>query len=563
VSQADVSTSDLRYAGMQCTCTSLIYLCVTPDYLSPLLKPTSSDVDQMVYEGTELYQRIIANQYDGKPRYLMIDELPQAVVVRGRHYSVKKLEIVSGLTGTSETNLDSMTFSLEDALKKTFAVSRACFLTLGNEVTGYTIAVRKFDSEHYWSFDSHSRNIKGTCATAGKAVIMEAMNLTELATYIRELGSSLTNNADEMPFELVTVDCVSTTPHTPATGHEDRSQSPCEISGPTLLGKPVSDEATKVESNSDNNISVDTVSEQNEWPIIWSEKCEKYKFLLCNNGRLGCMSCRAVSGLQAFSAQGRHLAAEWVNCQITANGKGRREQLTSLRKKIFEHSKSSAHNSAETILRVKKEERMEKLAEKMSAEDEDLACKSFRTAYHLAKRNRPFSDYQSLLELQELNGANIGIGLRSRYSATQIVMHVSEEMRRRACKQVIEIGSCFSVLVDESTTVSNKSTLIVYLKCITNENTEPHLIFLQLLELDDQKATTITQALLNCLHHFGFTDDYMRDHLVAFVSDGASVMTGRKSGVAAQLTDIFPKLVTWHCLNHRSELAVGDAADET
>jgi len=43
--------------------------------------------------------------------------------------------------------------------------------------------------------------------------------------------------------------------------------------------------------------------------------------------------------------------------------------------------------------------------------------------------------------------------------------------------------------------VSNKSTLIVYLKCITNENTEPHLMFLQLLALDDQKATTITQAL--------------------------------------------------------------------
>jgi len=223
-----------------------------------------------------------------------------------------------------------------------------------------------------------------------------------------------------------------------------------------------------------------------------------------------------VSGLQAFSAQGRHLAVEWVKCLITANGKGRREQLTSLRKKIFEHSKSSAHSSEETIL-WGKEERMEKLAEKVSAHDEDLTCKIFPTAYHLAKRNRLFSDYQSLLELQELNGANLGIGLRSWYSATEILKHVSEEMRSRACKQVIKTGRCFSVLVDESKTVSNKSTLIVYLKCMTNENTEPHLMFLQLLELDHQKATMIMQALLNCLHHFGFTDDYIRDHLVAFV----------------------------------------------
>jgi len=84
--------------------------------------------------------------------------------------------------------------------------------------------------------------------------------------------------------------------------------------------------------------------------------------------------------LFTFSAQGRHLAVEWVNFLITANGKGRREQLTALRKKIFKHSKSSAHNSAETILRGKKKERMEKLAEKISAHDEDLTCKSFRTA---------------------------------------------------------------------------------------------------------------------------------------------------------------------------------------
>ena len=195
------------------------------------------------------------------------------------------------------------------------------------------------------------------------------------------------------------------------------------------LPLPASKETTKVDSDIDKNISGGTGSDQNDWPIIWSEeawreKREKYKFLLCSNGRLGCSSCRAVSGLQAFSAQGRHLAVEWVNCLNTANGKGRREQLTSLRKKIFEHSKSSAHNSVETILRGKKEERMEKLAEKRSAHDEDLTCRSFRTAYHLAKRNRPFSDYQSLLELQELNGANLGIGLRSRYSATEILKHV-------------------------------------------------------------------------------------------------------------------------------------------
>lgn len=49
----------------------------------------------------------------------------------------------------------------------------------------------------------------------------------------------------------------------------------------------------------------------------------------------------------------------------------------------------------------------------------------FRTAYHLAKKNRPFSDHESLIELQELNGVNMGSILHSRYSATQIIQHAS------------------------------------------------------------------------------------------------------------------------------------------
>ena len=49
---------------------------------------------------------------------------------------------------------------------------------------------------------------------------------------------------------------------------------------------------------------------------------------------------------------------------------------------------------------------------------------------------------------------------------------------------------------------------------------------------------------------------------LAIVSDGASVMLGRKAGVVAQLIQKYPKLFAWHCLNHRLELAVGEAVKE-
>ena len=66
-----------------------------------------------------------------------------------------------------------------------------------------------------------------------------------------------------------------------------------------------------------------------------------------------------------------------------------------------------------------------------------------------------------------------------------------------------------------------------------------------------------------CLETHAFDIDYLKANLVAFASDGASVMVGRKSGVATKLKDLFSHLITWDSLNHRLELAVCDAASET
>lgn len=40
-------------------------------------------------------------------------------------------------------------------------------------------------------------------------------------------------------------------------------------------------------------------------------------------------------------------------------------------------------------------------------------------------------------------------------------------------------------------------------------------------------------------------------------------MIGQKCGVATQVSKKYPSIVTWHYLNYRFELAVGEAADDT
>ncbi|KAJ8890421.1 hypothetical protein PR048_009929 [Dryococelus australis] len=105
-----------------------------------------------------------------------------------------------------------------------------------------------------------------------------------------------------------------------------------------------------------------------------------------------------------------------------------------------------------------------------------------------------------------------------------------------------------SILIDETTSLSCKLTLIVYI------NAALPFIF-RLDEISDQKADTILKTLIDCLNEHGRTEDYLQQNFVAFTSDGASTMLGQQSGVAKQLLEKFPDIV-WHCLD------VSDPVDE-
>ena len=87
-------------------------------------------------------------------------------------------------------------------------------------------------------------------------------------------------------------------------------------------------------------------------------------------------------------------------------------------------------------------------------------------------------------------------------------------------------------------------------------------MFLDLIELPNQLASTIVNKLLELLRTRGFSDAYLLENLVAFATDGASAMIGNKSGVATQIQLKYPNYIIWHCLNHRLELAVNDVISD-
>ena len=55
-----------------------------------------------------------------------------------------------------------------------------------------------------------------------------------------------------------------------------------------------------------------------------------------------------------------------------------------------------------------------------------------------------------------------------------------------------------------------------------------------------------------------FDNEYLRNNLIAFCSDRASVMLGRNSGEDTRLKNDFPNIILRHCLNHRLQLILGN-----
>ncbi len=85
-------------------------------------------------------------------------------------------------------------------------------------------------------------------------------------------------------------------------------------------------------------------------------------------------------------------------------------------------------------------------------------------------------------------------------------------------------------------------------------------IFLDSIELEEgTTADAIYKALKKSLLEDGLDDEYLKSHLICLTTDGASVMTGRESGLITRLKKDYTLLESIHCLAHRLELSVNDA----
>jgi hypothetical protein len=102
-----------------------------------------------------------------------------------------------------------------------------------------------------------------------------------------------------------------------------------------------------------------------------------------------------------------------------------------------------------------------------------------------------------------------------------------------------------SVLIDESTDVSTSENMIIYF--IYLKAGVAVVTYAGMVHVPAVDAEAITETLLTYFQENGLP----LSKVTGFCSDGASVMTGWKNGVAARLKKHNPFMQSIHCIAHR------------
>lgn len=121
----------------------------------------------------------------------------------------------------------------------------------------------------------------------------------------------------------------------------------------------------------------------------------------------------------------------------------------------------------------------------------------FNTAYYIAKNQRPYSDLPKLIDLLSKNSLSMRRILQSDKSCSNIINYISLEIRKKICHDIIEHKRKVCVIVDESTTLSQKTMLVICLRTAIAENIVT--LFFDVVELNNTSADSIKNAIISNL----------------------------------------------------------------
>ena len=143
-----------------------------------------------------------------------------------------------------------------------------------------------------------------------------------------------------------------------------------------------------------------------------------------------------------------------------------------------------------------------------------------------------------------------------KYTSADIQNEMVKVMALRVLRKIagsLQSASFFTVMVDETTDVSNVEQVVICIRWVS-EKFEVQEEFVGLYKVPSTGAEIIYAAITDVLLRLNLAISKVRGQCY----DGAATMSGAKSGVATRLYAAEPRAIFTHCYGHSLNLACGD-----
>jgi hypothetical protein len=149
---------------------------------------------------------------------------------------------------------------------------------------------------------------------------------------------------------------------------------------------------------------------------------------------------------------------------------------------------------------------------------------------------------------------------RSAGSVREMFLLLGQTIKEKILERVTQ-ANCFSTLCDEVSDVSNKEQLVSFVQFVDRDSGKAEIDFLAVDDVLEDFNSANAEAIKNMIKKQMRNSKLDIHSLSGLATDGASVMTGKRNGVAALLRRESKLLLNVHCICHRLALACGDAND--
>jgi len=118
--------------------------------------------------------------------------------------------------------------------------------------------------------------------------------------------------------------------------------------------------------------------------------------------------------------------------------------------------------------------------------------------------------------------------------------------------EIIRKDLCYGLLVDDMSDISNFEQMIAFIQYF-DEGVKTKFLFASNVLEDSDSANS--EALYKVIKRELTSRGIDLNKLVGIVTDGASVMVGKKEGLTTKLKRDVPKVVSVHCICHKLALS--------